>query len=133
MIAGLIDRKIKYLGKTHEGKKQDKRIADAEGMTCPEGSTAYRDSGFQGQEMKGVEIRQPKKKPRGGQLSKEDKEQNRWLSRVRVVVEPVIAGIKRCRIIKDGFRNTLLGYEDRVMDLACGLPNFRSDCRLMSY
>lgn len=46
------------------------------------------------------------------------------------MVEHVIAGIKRCRIIKDVFRNTKEQYEDLVMELACGLHNFRTDCRL---
>jgi DDE superfamily endonuclease len=133
VIVGLADRQIKYLGKTHEGRKHDKRIADEEKMTCPEGSSVYRDTGFQGHVMEGVAIHQPKKKPRGGQLSSEDKEHNRLISSVRVVVEHVIAGIKRCRIVKEVFRNTMLGYEEVVMNLACGLHNFRSDCRMSSY
>ena len=133
VIVGLADRQIKYLGKTHEGRKHDKRIADEEKMSCPEGSVVYRDTGFQGHVMEGVVIHQPKKKPRGGQLSSEDKEHNRLISSVRVVVEHVIAGIKRCRIVKEVFRNTVLGYEEVVMNLACGLHNFRSDCRMSSY
>ncbi len=83
--------------------------------------------------MEGVAIHQPKKKPRGGHLSSEDKERNRLISSVRVVVEHVIAGIKRCRIVKEVFRNTMLGYEEVAMNLACGLHNFRSDCRMNSY
>jgi len=83
--------------------------------------------------MDGVEIYQPKKKPRGRDLSEEDKAHNRLISQVRVVVEQVISGIKRCHIVKDVFRNTLPGYADTVMALACGLHNFRSDCRLENY
>ena len=80
-----------------------------------------------------MEIRGPKKKPCGGELSTEEKEHNRLISRIRVVVEHVISGVKRCRIVKDVFRNTALGYDDLVMELACGLHNFRSGCRLTSY
>ncbi len=36
-------------------------------------------------------------------------------------------------IVKDVFRNTLPGYADTVMELACGLHNFRSYCRLEVY
>ena len=37
--------------------------------------------------------------------------------------------IKRCRIVKDLFRNTKDEYDDLVMELACALHNFRVDCR----
>ena len=117
----------------HEGKKHDKKICDDEGITVPDGSDLYRDSGFQGHDLPTVNIHQPKKKPRNGELSSEDKEQNRIISSVRVVVEHVISGIKRCRIVKDVFRNWKENYDDVVIDLACGLHNFRTENRLQSY
>lgn len=40
-------------------------------------------------------------------------------------VEHVIAGIKRCRIIKDIFRLTKKGISDGVMEIACALHNLR--------
>ena len=73
------------------------------------------------------------KKPRRGQLTVAQKKQNRDISRIRVIVEHVIAGIKRCRIVRDVFRNTRDNYADHAMELACGLHNFRSHCRLQSY
>ena len=83
--------------------------------------------------MPGVNIHQPTKKPCGGELNLVDKVQNRLISSVRVVVEHVIAGVKRCRIVKDSFRNPKEAYEDRVMELACGLHNFRTEHRLLCY
>jgi hypothetical protein len=133
LVAGLVDRTIKYLSDTHEGKKHDKKIGDEDGIRTPEGSSVYRDTGFQGHEMAGVVIYQPKKKPRGGELSADDKAHNRLISSVRIVIEHVIAGVKRCRIVKDVFRNTKEGYADIAMELACGLHNFRTDCRLLEY
>jgi hypothetical protein len=133
LVAGLDDRRIKYLGKTHEGKKHDKKICDEEGITVPAGSDLYRDSGFQGHDLPGVNIHQPKKKPRGEELSLVDKVQNRLISSIRVVVEHVIAGVKRCRIVKDIFRNTKEAYDDMVLELTCGLHNFRSEHRLVCY
>jgi hypothetical protein len=133
LVAGLEDRQIKYLSETHEGKKHDKKICDEDGIRTPEGSNLYRDSGFQGHDLEGVAIYQPKKKPRGGELSAEDKAHNRLISSVRIVVEHVIAGVKRCRIVKDVFRNTKEDYADTVIELACGLHNFRSHCRLEAY
>ena len=54
---------------------------------------------------------------------------NRIFSSVRVVVEHVIAGIKRCRIVKDVLRLTTKGIAAGVMEIACGLHNLRVSCR----
>ena len=54
---------------------------------------------------------------------------NRIFSSVRVVVEPVIAGVKRCRIVKEVLRLTTEGIADVVMEIACGLHNLRVSCR----
>lgn len=54
---------------------------------------------------------------------------NRICSSARVVVEHAIAGIKRCRIVKDVLRLTTAGISDRVMEIACGLHNLRVSCR----
>jgi hypothetical protein len=50
---------------------------------------------------------------------------NRKLARVRVKVEHALAGVKRCRVVKDVFRNTKEGDSDSVMEAACGLHNLR--------
>jgi len=89
----------------------------------------YKDTGFQGYEPEGVETFQPQKKPKGKELTPEQKEQNSLISSIRIVIEPIIAGIKRCRIVKDLFRNTKEKYDDLVMEIACALHNFRVDCR----
>ncbi|MGZ8975231.1 transposase family protein [Methylomagnum sp.] len=133
LIAGIGDRQIKGLSGTHEGKKHDKKICDEEQPRLPEGSNCYDDTGFIGYEMKGVNILQPKKKPRGGELTPEDKESNRPISSVRIVIEHVISGVKRCRIVKDVFRNTQAEYDDLVMEIACALHNFRSYHRRYEY
>ena len=41
----------------------------------------------------------------------------------------VIAGVKRCRIVKDVLRLTTEGISDLVMEMACGLHNLRVSCR----
>jgi hypothetical protein len=41
----------------------------------------------------------------------------------------VIAGVKRCRIVKDILHLTIKGISDRVMEIACGLHNLRVSCR----
>jgi len=54
---------------------------------------------------------------------------NHLISSARVVVENVIAGVKRCRIVKDVLRLTTEGISDLVMEIACGLHNLRVSCR----
>ncbi len=62
---------------------------------------------------------------RGKALTEVDKFFNRLLSSVRIVVENVICGIKRCRIVKDILRLTKENMSDVVMEIACGLHNLR--------
>ena len=80
-----------------------------------------------------VNIIQPTKKPKGGTLTDEQKEENRLISSARVVVEHIIGGVKRLHIVKEVFRNKKKGFDDLVMEIACGLHNFRCDCRMISY
>jgi len=50
---------------------------------------------------------------------------DKWLNGIiagaRVDVENTIAGVKRCRIVKDILRNTKEGFSDLVMEVACAL------------
>lgn len=117
--------KVVGLGQTQPGSKHDKACIDAEGYRYPAGSTLYQDTGFQGYQPPGVTVRQPSKKPRGKELSAEQKVVNREISRQRVAVEHSIGGVKIFRIVHDVFRNVKEGFVDRVMETACGLFNLR--------
>ena len=125
--------KISLLTITCEGKKHDKKIADETGFTLPEGSCLYQDTGFQGFALAGVTIIQPKKKPRGGELTLEEKELNRQISSIRIRVEHAIGGVKRYRIVKDPLRCWKEDFRDRVMETCCGLHNFRLNFRPWFY
>jgi DDE superfamily endonuclease/Helix-turn-helix of DDE superfamily endonuclease len=117
--------KVLFLSDTYEGKKHDKKIADEEGYEFPDGSSLWQDSGFQGYSPAGVRIEQPKKKPRKGELTESEKEENQRISKIRVEVEHQIGGIKRCQIVVQKFRNRVDHYADDVMETACGLHNLR--------
>jgi hypothetical protein len=117
--------KVLFLSDTYEGKKHDKKIADEEAYQFPQGSVLWQDTGFQGFAPDAVKIKQPKKKPRNGELSDEQKEENRQISKIRVEVEHHIGGVKRCQIVVQKFRNWVDHYIDDVMETACGLHNFR--------
>jgi hypothetical protein len=69
------------------------------------------------------------KKPAGGELTPAEKRRNRKLGRIRVRVEHALAGVKRCRIVKDVLRNTAEEVSDAVMETAWGLHNFQVERR----
>ena len=125
--------KILFLSQTCEGKKHDKKAADEAGYDFPEGSTVFQDRGLQGFTVAGVTVIQPKKKPRGKELTAEDKENNRAISSIRIRVEHAIGGVKRYRIVKDKIRNWKQGFRDQVMETCCGLHNFRLNSRPWHY
>ena len=129
VIVHAVSRTVCYLSQTYPGKRHDKRICDEEGYRFPRCSQLLQDTGFQGYAPQEVIIYQPKKKPRGGQLELADRFINSVIASARIMVENVICGIKRCRIVKDIFRNHLAGFDDQVMEIACGLHNLRVSYR----
>jgi hypothetical protein len=54
---------------------------------------------------------------------------NPLVSSARVGVANVMAGVKRCRTVKDVLRLTQGGMADLVMAIACGLHHLRVSCR----
>ncbi len=126
---------IHYLSPTYEGRTHDKRIHEQEDIELPRDSQCYQDTGFVGYAPQGedVTVVMPDKKPKGGELSREQKERNRLISSIRVKVEHVMSGIKRLRIVKDKVRAWANNFRDQVMEIACGLHNFRLRFRPWNY
>jgi hypothetical protein len=120
-------KKIKGLSPTEPGKIHDKKLADQEQYRFPAGSKLWKDTGFQGYEPDDVITYQPKKKPRGGELTVTEKEENRAISKDRIGVEHSIGGVKVFHIVRDVYRNHKQGFEDLIMETACGLHNLRLD------
>lgn len=113
------------MSKTYPGKRHDKRICDEEGYSFPRFAELSQDTGFQGYKPEDVIIYQPTKKPRGRELEIEERFVNSVISSLRIIVENIICGVKRSRILKDTFRNHIKGFDDTVMEIACGLHNLR--------
>jgi hypothetical protein len=111
----------------------DKTMAELAGYTLPPGSCLYQDMGFQGFLLAGVRMFQPKKKPRGGELTLPEKATNRRISSIRIRIEHAIGGVKRYRIVKDKIRLLKDGIRDAVMETCCGLHNFRLQYRPWHY
>jgi hypothetical protein len=120
------------LSETVAGRVHDKKAAEAAWgeLAFPPGSGVLRDSGFIGLTCAGAAVEEPFKKPKGGELTDAQKESNRALARRRVKVEHGIGGVKRCRIVREVFRNRREGMEDQVMLVASGLHHFRWRSRM---
>ena len=125
VVVNTHSRKVAYLSPTQAGKHHDKKQADQSVIVYPLYTTLGKDTGFQGYEPAAVLSWQPKKKPKGRDLEVADVFLNSVWSATRIVVEHVLAGVKRCRIVKDSLRNTKFGFSDRAMEVACALHNLR--------
>lgn len=114
-----------FLSQTYAGSVHDKRICDQQPLDLPKGISLWQDTGFIGHQPDGVAVQMPEKKPKGKELTNDQKQKNRIISSFRVLVEHAICGVKRCRIVKDRLRCHKFEFEDLIMELACGLHNFR--------
>ena len=93
-------RKIESISKSFEGKIHDKKIYDKSKIILPRRIKVYTDTGYLG-----TGHIMPKKKPKGKNLSPEDRKRNKEIASKRCVNEHVIGFIKRYRIVRDQFRN----------------------------
>lgn len=122
-------KRVLVLSKAREGKVHDKRLLDEEELAAaiPDQVPIEVDLGFQGLQNEYVNIRIGHKKPRGGELSPVQKEENQALSRDRVLCENAFAGVKRYYAVSDVYRNRVPEFDDRLMLIAAGLWNFYLD------
>jgi hypothetical protein len=80
------------------------------------------DSGYQGIKGKHANSETPKKKPRGGKLTKEEKSENRRISKERIKIEHINASLKIFKILTEKYRNRRHRHGLR-MSLLCGIFN----------
>lgn len=123
--------KVIGLSATVDGKIHDKKLADEQNLQFPKDSKLLQDTGFQGYAPIGAIIVQPKKKPRGGQLTSAEKAQNTLISKQRIAVEHSIGSVKVFRVVGTIFRNFKPCFDDVVMETVCGLHNLRLDFQMM--
>lgn len=124
---------ICFLSPTWEGKASDSSVAEQAGYRLPPGSGLDHDKGCQGFFLPEVAVFQPKKTPRGRELTPPEQETNRRLSSIRMRIEHTIGGVKRSRIVKATIRLLKDGVRHTVMDTCCGLHNFRLLYRPWNY
>jgi hypothetical protein len=92
--------RIKAVSKAVKGRVHDKKLYDRSGLRIPEGIPKSGDSGYQGSDLQ-----VPKKKPRKGQLSDDERRSNRGRAKERIVAEHGIGKMKIWRIAADRYRN----------------------------
>lgn len=119
-------RGILYLSKTKSGRRHDKRVFDKDHIarTIPDDVTAWVDTGFKGMETAHPNTQMPKKATKKNPLTQAEKENNRFISSIRIVAEHVNAGLKRLKAAGDIYRNRLPNMDDRMTLVCAGLWNF---------
>jgi len=115
---------ILFVSPTFNGRVHDKTIAD-NAYQIPAGFTLLQDTGYQGYNPFGVKIIQPQKKPKGKELTQEQKERNKEISIDRVRVEHAIGSVKRARIVKDECRLRRNNFVNSIFVTCAALHNFR--------
>jgi hypothetical protein len=107
-----------------EGSRHDfKLYQESIGHSVCESILFQGDSGYLGILKLHKNSELPKKKPKGGELTLEEKLENRRISRERVFIENVIAKFKVFKIFSNKYRNRRKRYELRTA-LICGIINY---------
>ena len=81
------------------------------------------DKGYEGLEKLHRNSRTPKKKPKGGELTKEEKACNREIGRVRIAIEHILRNLKIFRILAERYRNRRKRFGLRF-NLIAGIYNY---------
>lgn len=126
VIVSDIHKQILILTPTKSGRRHDKRIADKNMLArnLPEDVTAWVDTGFQGFDKLHKNTMIPKKRGRKRPLTSDEKEDNRFISQIRVVAEHAIGGMKRFKAATDIYRNRLENIDDHLSLISAGLWNY---------
>lgn len=124
------DKHVVFLSQTFDGSVHDKRCADEVEFIMPDDTRMLQDTGFQGLDIDGVETVQPTKKPKGKELTAEQKQNNRDISKERITIEHSIGGVKIFRIVKDIIRLRSSEIRDKIMEVCTGLYNFKTKRRI---
>lgn len=119
-------KRILVVTKTKSGRRHDKRLADKEELFehIPKEVAVYIDTAFLGEENVHKNIFRPKKKPKGRNLTEDEKLTNKIISSYRVLAEHAIGGMKRYQALTQVYRNRKPYFDDTILLLAAGLWNY---------
>jgi hypothetical protein len=106
-----------------KGKEHDFRIFKNSKVRFREDIECLGDKGYQGIHKIHAKSRIPKKKPKRGDLTREDKKSNQELPKIRVVVEHINRKLKVFKILSERYRNRRKRFGLRFNFIA-GLYNY---------
>lgn len=100
-------------------------------VNLPAGVRLFADSAFEGmgKVYPEFEVVTPFKRPKGGELTSQEQDFNRQVSKVRITVENVLCRVKTFRVCGDFFRNPTSTH-GRLAGVVSGLVNLRTINRL---
>ena len=104
----------------------DKGICNEEQIEFCKKVDVFVDLGFLGLTSNVAQIIIPHKESKNYKLNPEQKEYNKWVSKIRVKIEHIIASVKIFRKVKEKYRGRLFGREDVIMLVACALHNLKN-------
>jgi len=128
-IVVLPDGTIADFSDTVKGSQHDKSLYDASGIgdRLDEDEAMMGDSGYQGIQHQHQAVL-PDKKPKGGELTDDQKIRNHQISQARIVVENTIAQLKSFRVLADRYRHPRDSH-NRAFGIVVGLVNQRIERR----
>jgi len=113
---------ILTLSAGHRGPKADLKLYEEEPLPDPiRDKPRIADKAYASADH--PEIKTPHKKPKGGELTEEQKAENKQISRQRIVVEHAVRRVKGWRIMRDEYR-LALGLFPMVASAVVGLIQF---------
>ena len=116
------DGEILTLEAGHRGPQADLKLYEEAPLPEPiANKPRLGDKGYHSQEH--PELTTPHKKPRGGELTEEQKAENKEIARQRIVVEHAIRRVKGFRILRDEYR-LALGLFPMIASAVVGLIQF---------
>ena len=120
-----MDKKTKQVICTNftNGKRHDFRLFKESKTLINQGTKIITDTGYQGLQKIHRNSELPKKRTKKIPLTKEDKQANKELAKIRVVNENVIGMLKRFKIIADKYRNRRKRFGLRF-NLIAGIYNW---------
>lgn len=105
------------------GKRHDFRLFKESKTIVRKDQTVQVDTGYQGMQKIHNKVSIPKKRSKKDPLTKEDKKNNKEISKERITVENVLCMLKRFRILSDRYRNRRRRFGLRF-NLIAGLYNY---------
>ena len=120
-----LDKETIYLSPTYPGSVHDKSICNEENIEFFKKIKVFVDLGFLGLSSDVAQIIIPYKESKNHKLNTEKQEYNKWVSKIRVKIEHIIASVKIFRKVKEKYRGRMFGREDIIMLVACALHNLK--------